>query len=261
MRELQELGQRGRGPTGYRRNDQRVREDVCDRLTDDRHIDAGEIEVEVAEGEVTLRGTVPERIMRRRAELVAERVGGVVFVQNDLRVAKSIAGEPRVDWDMPIAAIHGATGSLGEDHGAVRPMDPPTVRQEAVVTLAALFEHFAQAEEAQHALVTAGIGRERLTILDGATSQPHAGTESAAGETGLIGALKTLLAPAAEDEAPATGTQPIGAVLTAVVPEGEAERMAMLLRDQGATEIDQRRGAWRTIGWRDYEPNTALLDG
>src|SRR5215471_11804457 len=37
----------GRGPKGYQRSDERIREDICERLTQHSAIDAGEIEVEV----------------------------------------------------------------------------------------------------------------------------------------------------------------------------------------------------------------------
>jgi hypothetical protein len=77
---------RGRGPKGYRRSDERVREDINDRLTDDRRLDASEIEVAVLEGEVTLSGTVFRREDKRRAEDIAEHVSGVTHVQNNLRL-------------------------------------------------------------------------------------------------------------------------------------------------------------------------------
>jgi osmotically-inducible protein OsmY len=35
----------GRGPRGYRRSDERIREDINDRLTDDWYIDASDVEV------------------------------------------------------------------------------------------------------------------------------------------------------------------------------------------------------------------------
>jgi len=79
---------RGRGPKGYRRSDERIREDVSDRLSDDRHIDASDIEVTVSGGEVTLSGTVASRFEKRHAEDLAERVSGVTHVQNNLRVAQ-----------------------------------------------------------------------------------------------------------------------------------------------------------------------------
>lgn len=77
---------RGRGPKNYTRSEDRIREDVCDRLTDDWSVDASEIDVNVSGSEVTLSGTVPNRAQRRRAEDCAEWVSGVTHVQNNLRV-------------------------------------------------------------------------------------------------------------------------------------------------------------------------------
>jgi hyperosmotically inducible protein len=77
---------RGRGPRGYRRTDARIVEDVSDRLTEDSHVDATEIQVEAHEGEVTLTGNVDSRSARRRAEDIAESVSGVTYVMNNLRV-------------------------------------------------------------------------------------------------------------------------------------------------------------------------------
>lgn len=86
---------RGRGPRGYTRSDGRISEDVNDRLTDDPYLDATNIEVQVANCEVTLNGVVNSRGDKRRAEDIAENVSGVAHVQNNLRVkAPTIAGEP-----------------------------------------------------------------------------------------------------------------------------------------------------------------------
>jgi len=49
---------RGRGPKNYQRSDDRIREDICERLAMDHDVDASDIEVAVAEGVVTLNGTV-----------------------------------------------------------------------------------------------------------------------------------------------------------------------------------------------------------
>jgi osmotically-inducible protein OsmY len=87
--DAQDRGHRGRGPKGYVRSDERIREDVCDRLSDDPMVDASEVEVAVAGGEVTLAGTVNSREERRRAEDCAERVSGVSHVQNNLRVSST----------------------------------------------------------------------------------------------------------------------------------------------------------------------------
>ncbi|MEZ0167094.1 BON domain-containing protein [Microvirga sp. TS319] len=95
---------RGRGPKGYTRSDERIREDVSDRLTDDPFVDASEIEVSVSSCEVTLSGTVDSREAKHRAEDCAERVSGVRHVQNNLRVQQSGMGQ---------GTAEGAAGSAG----------------------------------------------------------------------------------------------------------------------------------------------------
>ena len=83
---------RGRGPRGYQRSDERIHEDVCDRLAAHGAVDATDIEVKVEKCEVTLTGTVPDRRTKRLAEGVAEGVRGVVDVHNQLRLAKGENG-------------------------------------------------------------------------------------------------------------------------------------------------------------------------
>jgi len=79
-------GHYGKGPIGYSRSDERLREEVSDRLTADPEVDASRLTVTVKDGEVTLEGTVDERFMKRRAEDIAEDVMGVKQVHNKLRV-------------------------------------------------------------------------------------------------------------------------------------------------------------------------------
>lgn len=79
---------RGKGPKSYRRSDERIREDVNERLSEG-YLDASEIEVNVSEGLVTLTGTVNSRTDKRRAEDITEDVSGVKNVENRLRVQQS----------------------------------------------------------------------------------------------------------------------------------------------------------------------------
>lgn len=91
--EAQELKERllgrshaGKGPKNWTRSDLRVYEDVCDALAERGDLDATDIDVEVEDAEVTLRGTVPDRRSKRLAEHVAERCYGVRDVHNRLKV-------------------------------------------------------------------------------------------------------------------------------------------------------------------------------
>ncbi len=76
---------RGRGPKGYVRSDERIREDINDRLTDDPNVDASGIEVTVNNCEVTLSGYVNSRWAKRHAEDITESVSGVKNVENRLK--------------------------------------------------------------------------------------------------------------------------------------------------------------------------------
>jgi hypothetical protein len=98
----------GKGPRGYRRDWARVREDLCDMLERDGEVDATDIEVEVHEGVVTLRGTVSDRHQKRRAEHLIDTIPQIRDVHNELRLRRH---EER----------HGLTVN-GTDHG-VRPTE------------------------------------------------------------------------------------------------------------------------------------------
>ena len=76
----------GRGPSNYRRSNERIKEDVCERLTYYGQLDASNIEVEVENSEVILKGTVDSRRSKRMAEDIAESVSGVRDIHNQLRV-------------------------------------------------------------------------------------------------------------------------------------------------------------------------------
>jgi len=79
-------GHRGKGPMNYQRSDERIRESVCEMLTDDDRIDASRMEVHVMNGDVTLSGWVDERYAKRLAEEIVENIPGVRDIQNQLRV-------------------------------------------------------------------------------------------------------------------------------------------------------------------------------
>jgi osmotically-inducible protein OsmY len=91
----------GRGPRGYQRSDERIREDINDRLTDDGYVDATDIEVVVNNSLVTLTGRVDSREEKRRAEDIADSVSGVTDVSNQLRVGQSVPITSEQDTEFP----------------------------------------------------------------------------------------------------------------------------------------------------------------
>lgn len=77
---------RGKGPRNYRRSDQRILEDINDRLCDNPYIDASEIDVSVSGGNVALTGSADDKASKRLAEDIVESVSGVGNVENNIKV-------------------------------------------------------------------------------------------------------------------------------------------------------------------------------
>ena len=102
----------GRGPRGYQRSDDRIREDICERMCDNAELDASAIEIVVLNGEVTLQGSVTDRYDKRLAEDLTQDVSGVREVNNQLRVAPGLGGQEGQSQQSPQS----------------RPGDPPRYR-------------------------------------------------------------------------------------------------------------------------------------
>ncbi len=113
-----EIDYRGRGPRGYTRSDERIREDVSDWLMEDRYIDASEIDVTVSNGEVTLAGTVDSREAKRRAEDIAASAMGVKDVHNTLRLRGARTGAGAIAGASTGAGAS-SSGSEGNETGGV----------------------------------------------------------------------------------------------------------------------------------------------
>lgn len=88
-RERRDARHRGRGPRNYRRSNERIIEDVSDRLMMDPEVDASDIDVQAHEGKVTLTGTVANRYEKRLSEWIAESVPGVSDVDNRLGIGSA----------------------------------------------------------------------------------------------------------------------------------------------------------------------------
>jgi hypothetical protein len=76
----------GRGPRAYQRSDDRIHDEVNERLTAHGLIDASDVDCRVVNGEVTLTGFVDSRAAKRAAEDLAEDIYGVREVHNQIRV-------------------------------------------------------------------------------------------------------------------------------------------------------------------------------
>ena len=76
------------GPKGYQRSDERLREDISDRLMQARYIDSSDVTVGVSGAKVVLEGTVPERRMKHAIEDLVDACPGVQDIDNRIRVKR-----------------------------------------------------------------------------------------------------------------------------------------------------------------------------
>lgn len=77
----------GKGPKGYTRSDERIYEEVAERLSEG-HLDASGVIVSVKDGEVILQGLVASGRDRRLAEELIESCRGVRDIDNRLKVQR-----------------------------------------------------------------------------------------------------------------------------------------------------------------------------
>jgi osmotically-inducible protein OsmY len=112
----------GRGPKGYRRADERIREDVCELLTRSHDVDASNIEVTVHEGTVLLSGMVEDRRSKRIAEDLAQEAWGAKDVQNQIRVDSGLG---RVKPE----TTGGVQTAQGSSSGSVLGLNQETTRR------------------------------------------------------------------------------------------------------------------------------------
>jgi len=88
-----------RGPKGYSRSDERIKEDISESLWRAEDIDSSEVTVAVEDGVVVFTGTVPERWMRHEIEDIADNCMGVKDIRNEGRVLRRMTEQ--ADIEMP----------------------------------------------------------------------------------------------------------------------------------------------------------------
>jgi hypothetical protein len=79
------------GPKGYQRSDERMQEDISERLMESHYIDCSDVSVEVRGGKVVLEGTVPVRNMKHAIEDLVDACPGVQDIDNRVRVAGAVS--------------------------------------------------------------------------------------------------------------------------------------------------------------------------
>ena len=100
----------GTGAENDARSDERIRDDVCERL-EDADLDVREIAVRVQDSEVILEGVVNDRFTKRAVEDIAFTVRGGRDCHNRLRL-RPAGDEPR-----PVGSDRGPVARVGVPKG------------------------------------------------------------------------------------------------------------------------------------------------
>jgi hypothetical protein len=77
-----------RGPKGWQRSDERIKEDLCEQLYNSDEIDSSDVTVEVTQGKVALEGTVRDRYTKHAIEDLVDGCPGVKDIDNRIRVSR-----------------------------------------------------------------------------------------------------------------------------------------------------------------------------
>jgi osmotically-inducible protein OsmY len=78
---------RGKGPRNYRRSDERILDDIIERIVS-RRIDASDVDIRIDKGEVVLTGRIDDKRSRRALEDLVDEVPGVCQVENRIRLGR-----------------------------------------------------------------------------------------------------------------------------------------------------------------------------
>ena len=76
----------GRGPKGYKRSDESIKEEACELLLWSSAVDASEMEVSINDGCLYLDGQVRSRFEKKEAQAIVENIEGISDVMNRLKV-------------------------------------------------------------------------------------------------------------------------------------------------------------------------------
>ena len=101
----------GKGPKGYVRSPERIREEACEILSRDWYLDASDIEVDVKDDCLILSGEVRTRRDKRHAEAIVENVAGIKDVINQIRVTNKVEG-----WIPGIGHVNEQVNGEGGSH-------------------------------------------------------------------------------------------------------------------------------------------------
>src|SRR5918997_5068327 len=129
-------------------------------------------------------------------------------------------------------------------------------------TITAFFDRREDANQAIERLVSSGIARSDVTVVEGSggaqgSSGGSQGTVSSRSYpqeegTGFWEALKDLFLPDEDRATYAEGLRRGGYLVTVRATDAQYDRAIDILDDEGTVDINERESSWRSEGWTGY---------
>ena len=109
------------GPKGYQRSDERLKEDISERLMESHHIDSSDVSVDVRGAKVVLEGTVPSRHMKHAIEDLVDACPGVQDIDNRVRVANQSMRQSQGTHSQSLTGSTGTGSAVTTPNGVNTP--------------------------------------------------------------------------------------------------------------------------------------------
>lgn len=129
-------------------------------------------------------------------------------------------------------------------------------------SVVAFFDKREEADRAIQRLVTAGIPRSEINIVEGARGGAgSSSTMSSQDDKGFWELLKDLFLPEEDRHAYAEGLRRGGYVVSVRTSQAHYNQVLDILDAEGTVDIEQRESAWRSEGWSGYQPGKMGVAG
>jgi uncharacterized protein (TIGR02271 family) len=127
----------------------------------------------------------------------------------------------------------------------------------ATRTITAFFDNRDDANAAIQRLVTAGVQRNQISMVEGA-KQSSASKASNQEDTGFWDSLKDFFLPDEDRQTYSEGLRRGGFLLTVRTNNTLYDRALAILDDEGTVDLDQRMATWRKEGWQPQAAGTGM---
>jgi len=128
-------------------------------------------------------------------------------------------------------------------------------------TVTAFFEDRSAADNAVARLISAGVSRNDVRLVQGQQPGGSSGASMAStssGQGGFMDALKDLFMPDEDRYTYAEGLRRGGYLVTVTSSTADYDRILDILDDEGTIDIGERESSWRSEGWAGYTGGAGL---